>query len=171
LIVGELIVGEPAGGKTPRVQAVADLLQQAGFDVTHSAEIRRDIWYRLWGNLTMNPVSAITHATADRVLADPLVREFCSAVMREAVQIGALVGCPIDQTPEQRHAVTEKLGAFKSSMLQDVQAGRAIELDAIVAAVQELGQRLNLVTPNINALLGLTRLFARSHGLYPLAAA
>jgi 2-dehydropantoate 2-reductase len=166
-----LIVGEPAGGKTQRVQAVADLLQHAGFDVTHSADIRSDIWYKLWGNLTMNPVSAMTGATADRVLADPLVREFCSAVMREAAQIGALIGCPIDQTPEQRHAVTVKLGAFKSSMLQDVQAGRSIELDAIVAAVHELSQRLNLATPNIGALLGLTRLFARTHGLYPEAAA
>ncbi len=166
-----LILGEPSGGKTPRVQAVADLLQQAGFDVTHSADIRRDIWYKLWGNLTMNPVSAMTHATADRVLADPLVREFCSAVMREAAQIGELLGCHIDQTPEQRHAMAAELGAFKSSMLQDVEAGRSIELDAIVAAVQELGQRLDLATPNINALLGLTRLFARSHGLYPQAAA
>ncbi len=162
-----LIVGEPAGGKTPRVQAVADLLARAGFDVTHSADIRYDIWYKLWGNLTMNPVSAMTGATADRVLADPLVREFCSAVMREAAQIGDLMGCHIDQTPEQRHAMAAELGAFKSSMLQDVQAGRPIELDAIVAAVQELGQRFNLAAPNINALLGLTRLFARSHGLYP----
>ena len=164
-----LIVGEPAGGKTPRVQAVADLLQRAGFEVTHSADIRRDIWYKLWGNLTMNPVSAMTGATADRVLADPLVREFCSAVMREAAQIGGRIGCHIDQTPEQRHAMAAKLGAFKSSMLQDVEAGRSIELDAIVTAVQELGLRLNLATPNIDALLGLTRLFARSHGLYPQA--
>lgn len=164
-----LIVGEPAGGKTPRAQAVADLLQHAGFDVTHSANIRYDIWYKLWGNLTMNPVSAMTGATADRVLADPLVREFCSAVMREAAQIGGLLGCRIEQTPEQRHAMAAELGAFKSSMLQDVEAGRSIELDAIVAAVQELGQRLNWATPNINALLGLTRLFARSQGLYPQA--
>jgi 2-dehydropantoate 2-reductase len=166
-----LIVGEPAGGQTPRVQAVADLLQHAGFAVTHSVDIRRDIWYKLWGNLTMNPVSAMTGATADRVLADPLVREFCSSVMREAAQLGGLIGCHIDQTPEQRHAMAAELGAFKSSMLQDVEAGRSIELDAIVAAVQELAQRLNLATPNINALLGLTRLFARSHGLYPQAAA
>jgi 2-dehydropantoate 2-reductase len=166
-----LIVGEPAGGKTPRVQAVADLFQRAGFDTTHSADIRYDIWYKLWGNLTMNPVSAMTGSTADRVLSDPLVREYCSAVMREAAQIGGLIGCHIDQTPEQRHTMAAELGAFKSSMLQDVEAGRSIELDAIVAAVQELGQRLNLATPNIDALLGLTRLFARSHGLYPQAAA
>jgi len=165
-----LIVGEPAGGRSDRVQRVADLLAQARFDVTHSSHVRYDIWYKLWGNMTMNPVSAITGATIDRVLADPLVREFCSAAMREAAAIGAIVGCEIAQSPEDRHAVTAKLGAFKTSMLQDVEAGRAIELDAIVSAVQEIGRRLDQATPNIDALLGLTRLFARVRGLYPEAA-
>ena len=164
-----LIVGEPAGGQTQRVQAVVDLLQRAGFEATASADIRHDIWYKLWGNLTMNPVSAMTGATADRVLADPLVREFCTAVMVEAAQIGARIGCHIEQTPEQRHTMAAQLGAFKSSMLQDVQSGRSIELDAIVGAVQEIGERVDLPTPNINALLGLARLFARTHGLYPEA--
>ncbi|HEY2925996.1 2-dehydropantoate 2-reductase, partial [Piscinibacter sp.] len=162
-----LIVGEPAGGKSERVQRVADLLTHAGFDVTHSTNVRYDIWYKLWGNMTMNPVSAITGATIDRVLGDPLVRAFCTAAMREAATIGALIGCTIEQTPEDRHAITAKLGAFKTSMLQDVEAGRVIELDAIVGAVQEIGRRLGLATPNIDALLGLTRLFARVHGLYP----
>jgi 2-dehydropantoate 2-reductase len=164
-----LIVGEPQGRQTARVQAVADLLQHGGFEVTQSADIRYDIWYKLWGNLTVNPVSAMTGATTDRILADPLVRDFCSDVMLEAADIGARVGCYIKQSPEQRHAIASKLGAFKSSMLQDVQAGRSIELDAIVAAVQEMGQRFNVPTPHINALLGLTRLFARTHGLYPEA--
>ena len=166
-----LIVGEPAGGRSERAQRVTDLLAHAGFDATHSANVRYDIWYKLWGNLTMNPVSAITGATIDRMLADPLVREFCSAAMREAADIGALLGCRISQSPDDRHAVTAKLGAFKTSMLQDVEAGRSIELDPLVAAVQELGRRLGLPTPNINALLGLTRLFARVRGLYPEAAA
>ena len=162
-----LIVGEPGGGRSERVQAVADLLTAAGFDVTHSADIRSDIWYKLWGNMTMNPVSAITGATADRLLADPLVRAFCSNAMREASAIGARIGCPIDQDPEDRHAVTAKLGAFKTSMLQDAEAGLPIELDAIVGVVREIGQRLGQPTPNIDALYGLTRLFARTHGLYP----
>ena len=164
-----LIVGEPRGGKSERVQRVADLLAHAGFDVTHSADVRRDIWYKLWGNLTMNPVSAITGATIDRVLADPLVRSFCSAAMSEAAAIGTRIGCAIEQSPEDRHAVTAKLGAFKTSMLQDVQAGRAIELDAIVGAVHEIGTRLGIDMPHIGALLGLARLFAREHGLYPAA--
>ncbi len=164
-----LIVGEPGGGKSERAQGLVDLLAHAGFDVTHSANIRYDIWYKLWGNLTMNPVSAITGANIGAILADPLVREFCSAAMREAAAIGALLGCKIEQTPEDRHAVTARLGAFKSSMLQDVEAGRAIELDAIVTAVHEIAQRLGMDAPNIGALLGLTRLFGRVHGLYPQA--
>ena len=164
-----LIVGEPGGGLSDRAQAVADLLQHAGFDVTHSANVRHDIWYKLWGNLTMNPVSAIVGATIDHVLDDPLVRGFCSAAMMEAAAIGARIGCPIAQSAEDRHLVTARLGAFKTSMLQDVEAGRGIELDAIVGAVQEIGSRLDLPTPNINALLGLTRLFARERGLYPAA--
>jgi 2-dehydropantoate 2-reductase len=161
-----LIVGEPAGGASARVDAVAALLREAGFEVTASADVRRDVWYKLWGNLTMNPVSAITGATADRVLADPLVRAFCSQAMGEAAAIGALVGCPIGQTPEDRHAITARLGAFKTSMLQDVEAGRPVELDAIVGAVRELGQRLGQPTPAIDALFGLARLFARERGLY-----
>jgi 2-dehydropantoate 2-reductase len=162
-----LIVGEPAGGRSERVQRIADLLSHAGFDVTHSTNVRYDIWYKLWGNLTMNPVTAITGATMDSVLADPLVRSFCSAAMREAAAIGGLIGCTIEQSPEDRHAVTAKLGAVRTSMLQDVDAARTIELDALVTAVHEMGRRLGVPTPTIDALLGLTRLFARVRGLYP----
>jgi 2-dehydropantoate 2-reductase len=164
-----LIVGEPRGGRSSRAQAVVDLLAQAGFDTTHADNVRYDIWYKLWGNLTMNPVSAITGATIDRVLADPLVRAFCSQAMQEAAAIGARIGVPIVQSAEDRHGITSKLGAFKTSMLQDVEAGRAIELDAIVGAVHEIGRRLGLATPSVDALMGLTRLFARVRGLYPEA--
>jgi 2-dehydropantoate 2-reductase len=166
-----LVIGEAAGGgrsaASERVQQVGAMLAHAGFDLTQSPDVRQDIWYKLWGNLTMNPVSALTGATIDRVLADPLVRDFCSAAMLEAAAIGERIGCKVAQSPADRHAVTAKLGAFKTSMLQDVQAGRAIELDAIVTAVHEMGQRLGQPTPHIGALLGLTRLFGRVHGLYP----
>ena len=177
-----LIVGEPLGdasggngasaasgtsGTSARVQALASLLQQAGFEVTASADVRRDIWYKLWGNMTMNPLTAITGATVDRVLDDPLTRAFCSAAMAEAAAVGARIGCAIQQTPEDRHQITRQLGAFKTSMLQDVEAGRAIELDALVSAVREIAQRVGLVTPTIDALLGLARLHGRVHGLYP----
>ena len=174
-----LIIGEPLGaagagsgasgssGNTARVQALAGLLQQAGFEVTASADVRRDIWYKLWGNMTLNPLTAITGATVDRVLDDPLTRAFCSAAMAEAAAVGARIGCAINQTPEDRHQITRQLGAFKTSMLQDVEAGRAIELDALVTVVREIAQRVGLATPTIDALLGLARLHGRVHGLYP----
>jgi 2-dehydropantoate 2-reductase len=161
-----LMVGEPAGGASDRAAAVVALLAQAGFDATLSLNIRQAIWYKLWGNLTTNPASALTGATVDRLMADPLVRELFSSAMREAAQIGERIGCPVDQSPEDRHVITEKLGAFKTSMLQDAEAGRAIELDAITGAVHELGVRLNIPTPSVDALLGLTRVMARQHGLY-----
>ncbi len=164
-----LIVGEPGGGISERAQRVTALLAHAGFEATASANIRQDVWYKLWGNLTINPVSAITGATADRILDDPLVRAFCSAAMGEVAAIGARIGCAIAQSPEDRHQITRKLGAFRSSMLQDVQAGRAIELDAIVGAVHEVARRVGQPAPNVDALFGLTRLFGRVHGLYPEA--
>lgn len=160
-----LIVGEPRGGESPRVQQLAALLTRAGFAVTVSPRIQRDIWFKLWGNMTMNPVSALTGATADQVLEDELVRQFITSVMLEAQAIGARIGLPIDQTPAQRHEITRKLGAFKTSMLQDVEAGRPLEIDALVGAVHEIGRRLALPTPNIDALLGLVRLMARVRGL------
>jgi len=116
--------------------------------------------------MTINPISAFTGATADRILDDDLARGFVSAVMLEAREIGARIGVPIDQTPEDRHAVTRKLGAFKPSMLQDVEAGRSVELDALVASVRELGQLTGVATPFTDALLGLARLHARVRGLY-----
>ncbi len=161
-----LIVGEPSGQSTPRVQALYALLQQAGFNATLSPQIQKDIWYKLWGNMTVNPVSAITGATTDRILDDELVRGFISNVMLEAKAIGERIGIPIAQEPEDRHAVTRKLGAFKTSMLQDVQAGKPVELDALVSAVRELGQLTQVATPFTDALLGLSRLHARGLGLY-----
>lgn len=162
-----IVVGEPSGASSERVQRIAELLQRSGFLVTQSTNIRNDIWYKLWGNMTMNPVSAMTGATSDKMLADPLVTAFCAAAMNEAAAIGARIGCTISESPQDRNAMAAKLGSFKTSMLQDAEAGRSIELDAIVGVVRELGQRLSVPTPNIDALLGLTRLFGRVHGLYP----
>jgi 2-dehydropantoate 2-reductase len=164
-----LIVGEPAGVVSERVQGVATLLERAGFDTTLSTEVRKDIWYKLWGNLTTNPVSALTGATTDRIIADPLVSAFCIAAMAEAKLVGERIGCALAQEPVERHEITRKLGVFKTSMLQDAEAGRALELDAIVGAVRELGQRVGVPTPQIDTLFGLTRLFGRVHGLYPEA--
>ena len=162
----KIIIGEPSGQRSARVLALAALLGQAGFEAPVSECIQRDIWFKLWGNMTMNPISAFTGATSTEVLDDDLVRGFCSDVMREARTVGDRIGLAINQEPEDRHAVTRKLGAFKTSMLQDVEAGKPVELDALVAAVRELGQLTGVPTPFTDILFGLARLHARAHGLY-----
>jgi 2-dehydropantoate 2-reductase len=156
-----LIIGEPSGAETARLAALAGALRDAGFDVTVSPRIHADVWYKLWGNLTMNPVSAVTGATMGPVLTDELVVAFCSAAMLEAREIGARIGCPIAETPDDRHAVTRKLGDFRPSMLQDVEAGRSLELDSLTGAVREIGAIVGVPTPYVDALHGLTRLSVR----------
>jgi len=161
-----IIVGEPSGERSDRVLALAALLQAGGLEAPVSEQIQRDIWFKLWGNMTVNPVSAFTGAMSNQIMDDELVLAFCSRVMLEARSIGAGFGVAIDQEPADRHVVTRKLGAFKTSMLQDVEAGKAVELDALVASVRELGQLTGVPTPEIDTLLGLARLHARVHGLY-----
>ena len=164
-----LILGDPAAATSlsPRLLRLLDLLVQAGFEAVGSTDVRSDIWYKLWGNMTMNPISAITGATADKILDDPLVNAYCLNVMQEAASIGAKIACPISQSGVERNQITRKLGSFKTSMLQDVEAGKALEIDALVGAVREIGQLTGTPTPTIDSLLGLSRLFGRSHGLYP----
>jgi 2-dehydropantoate 2-reductase len=161
-----LIVGEPAGGRSERLDTVSSALVGAGFEVECSTHIQKDIWYKLWGNMTMNPISALTGATCDRILLDPLVNRFILDIMVEAQAIGERIGCRIDERGEDRNEVTLRLGAFKTSMLNDVEGGRSLELDSLIAAPREIGQQLNLPTPRIDTLLGLSRLFARMRGLY-----
>jgi 2-dehydropantoate 2-reductase len=161
-----LIVGEPAGGPSARCDAVATLLESGGFTVERSADVRRDIWYKLWGNMTMNPVSALTGSTGDTLLDDELLRAFMARAMGEAAAIGSRIGCPIEQSAEARMALTRELGAFKTSMLQDAESGRPLELDALVGAVREIGTRVGVPTPEIDTLFALTRRMARQRGLY-----
>src|SRR4029077_4201281 len=162
-----LIIGEPNGEQSDRVARLGEVFTRATFEVTRSSRIRYDAWYKLWGNMTMNPVSALTGATTDRILDDELLSAFCAAAMREAAVIGGHIGCDVQQSPQDRFAVTRKLGAFKTSMLQDVEAGRGLELDALVGAVREIGARVAVATPALDALFGLTRLFGRVRDVYP----
>lgn len=155
-----LILGEPGGGKSRRVRALAEAFAGSGLDIVQSENIRRDIWYKLWGNMTMNPISAIVRATSDRILADDLVRAFMAHVMEEARNIGRHIGCEISESVEARMDVARRLGAFKTSMLQDAEAGRPLEIDSIVAAPQEIARLLGLETPNLDTLLGIARLYA-----------
>ena len=161
-----LIVGEPSGEKTARVRGLVSMLERAGVEAVLSEQIQKDTWFKLWGNMTVNPISAITGATTDLILGDDLVRAFVSRVMLEAKEIGARIGIQIDQQPEDRHQLTLKLGAFKTSMLQDVEAGKPVELDALVTVVRELGELTRVPTPFTDALLGLARLHASKLGLY-----
>jgi 2-dehydropantoate 2-reductase len=162
----DLIVGSPSGGETVRSLAVAAVLNRAGFASSVSERIQNDVWYKLWGNMTVNTVSAITGATTDAILDDDLIRGFMSRVMLEAKEIGARLGISISQEPDDRHAVTRKLGAFKTSMLQDVEAGRPTELDALVGAVKDLGEITAVATPFTDALFGLARLNLKLKKLY-----
>lgn len=154
-----LVIGELSGLPSPRLEALASVLRAAGFDLTVSRRIRDDVWYKLWGNLTLNPICALTGASTGPALDDDLVRDFISAAMLEARAIGERIGCPIAQTPQDRHAVTRKLGDFVPSMLQDARAGRPLELDALTGAVRELGVLTGVPTPCVDAIHGLARLW------------
>ncbi len=155
-----LIVGEPGGGHSERTELLASTLAAAGIDVTVSTNIRNDIWYKLWGNMTINPIAALTGATADRILDEPLAETFICQVMEEARRIGEGIGCSIVEDAKARNAVTRKLGAFRPSMLQDSLAGRPMEIAALLEAPREIAQRLGLATPALDCLLGLARLMA-----------
>lgn len=162
----KLILGEPVGGVSARLRVLANAMEEAGFEAVVSAHIQRDIWYKLWGNMTMNPISALTGATCDRILDDPLVNDFVLRIMAEAAEVGRRIGCDVEERGEDRNAVTRQLGAFKTSMLHDAETGRPLEIDHIISAPREIARALGLATPNMDALLGLTRLFARTRHLY-----
>jgi 2-dehydropantoate 2-reductase len=160
-----LILGEPAGGTGERVERLAALFECAGINVERQDNVRRSIWYKLWGNATINPLSALTRSTADKLLADPALRSWMLEAMAELAAVGAAIGCPIAESGEDRMAVTAKLGAFKTSMLQDVEAGRPIELEALLGAPREIAVRAGVPTPQLDRLYATTRLMGESLGL------
>jgi 2-dehydropantoate 2-reductase len=161
----KLIIGEPDGSTSDRTARLFALLGGAGLrpDVTNN--VRRAIWYKLWGNATINPLSALTRATCDKILADPECRAWMLDGMAELAAIGAAIGCPISESGEDRMAVTARLGAFKTSMLQDVEAGRPVELEALVGAPREIASRFGIATPALDRLYGITKLMTESLGL------
>jgi 2-dehydropantoate 2-reductase len=161
----KLILGEPAGGPSDRVDRLAVQFERAGIAVERSDDVRRAIWYKLWGNATINPLSALTRSTADKLLADNDLRAWMLEAMAELATIGAAIGCPIEQSGEDRMAVTARLGAFKTSMLQDVEAGRQIELEALLGAPREIAARAGVPTPQLDRLYALTHSMAGNLGL------
>jgi 2-dehydropantoate 2-reductase len=161
-----LYIGEPGGGFSPRIGRLVEVLRRAGCEAHASAFIQSPTWYKLWGNVTINPISALTGATIDRIIGDELVWKFAANVMFEAKRVGTRLGIEIQEEPEDRYQLLKELGAFKSSMLQDVEAGRPLEIDALVTSVTEVARLVGEPTPSIDALLGLVRLQSRERGLY-----
>ncbi len=163
----KLTIGEPNNCDSMRVRALGTLLTDAGFQVSVSPSIQKEIWLKLLGNMTHNPISALTGATLDRILNDKLASDLCIKIMYEAAAVGKKFGCVMTDTPEQRQESTRALGPFKTSMLQDVEAKKAVELDALVGAVSEIAEKVGVPTPYTDALFGLARVQARVLKLYP----
>ncbi|MGG1943449.1 2-dehydropantoate 2-reductase [Trinickia sp. NRRL B-1857] len=160
-----LVIGAADARCAPAARELTAALASGGFDASATDDIRNEIWAKLWGNMNMNPLSALTGSTADRLLDDPLTHALVLRMMEEADTIGRRLGLSTGMSAPQRVAVTRELGAFKTSMLQDVEAGRPLEIDPILGVFPELGRKLDVPTPFCDAVLGLLRQRAASSGL------
>ena len=161
-------LGEPDGTRSERASALSRLLIAAGFRAPVRPRIRDEIWVKLWGNLCFNPISALTHATLVDIGADTGVRRLVEAMMREGQAVGEALGVRFRIPLERRLEGAVGVGAHKTSMLQDLERGRPMEIDALVGAVGELGRRAGVATPAIDTVLALIRLRGRMAGTYPL---
>ena len=155
-------LGEIDGTDTPGIRAVSDAFKAAGFKAPVSSDIRSEIWLKVWGNLSFNPISALTHATLEDICQYLPTRELAAAMMTEAKTIGEKLGVQFKVSLEKRIAGAQAVGQHKTSMLQDVEQGRALELQALVASVIELGHVTQTPTPTINAVYALASLLARN---------
>ena len=155
-------LGELDGSETPRVQTISASMTKAGLKAPITTDIRSEIWLKLWGNLSFNPISALTGATLVDLVKFPLTRELCIAMMREAEQIANTLGVTFRVGIDRRIAGAEKVGAHKTSMLQDLEQGKPLELDALVGSVVELGRLTNTPTPHIDAVYACTSLLAKT---------
>jgi 2-dehydropantoate 2-reductase len=160
-------LGEPKRDKTERAERLSKLFEAAGLKAPILPEIRNDIWLKLWGNLCFNPISALTRATLDVVATDPGTRLLSRNMMLEAERIARRIGVHFRVNVDRRIDGAARVGAHRTSMLQDLDKGRPLELDALLTAVQELGRLTELDTPYIDAVLALTQQMARTAGLYP----
>jgi 2-dehydropantoate 2-reductase len=155
-------VGELDGQRTPRIEALSKSLMAAGFKAPVSRDIRSELWVKLWGNLSFNPISALTHATLEDICRFPPGRELAARMMTEAKAVGEKLGVEFKISLEQRIAGAESVGAHKTSMLQDVEHGRALELQALVGSVVELARITGTPTPTIDAIYAATALLAQT---------
>lgn len=159
-------LGEPSGEKTERVQALAKMLADAGLRAPVRPRIRDDIWVKLWGNVSLNPISALTGGTLAEMIDDPDVCAVIRTSMLEAQAVGEALGVRFAIDVDKRIAGARDVGDHKTSMLQDLELGRPMEIDALVASVRELGQIVGVATPTIDTVLGLVRQRARLAGCY-----
>jgi 2-dehydropantoate 2-reductase len=155
-------LGELDGAETERVKGLADLFRRAGFKARVAGDLRNEIWVKVWGNCTFNPLSALTHATLGDLCRHPPTRELAAGMMREAQAVAEGLGVRFAITLERRIAGAESVGAHKTSMLQDVEAGRPLELEALVGAVLELGRITGTPTPNLAAVHACVSLLAKT---------
>lgn len=160
-------LGEPDGSRSPRVEALAKLLAAAGLKAPVRPRIRDEIWIKLWGNLCFNPVSALTGSTLDRITGRPDMRALCRAMMVEAQAVAEALGVKFAISVDRRIHGAAEVGEHKTSMLQDLERGRPMEIDALLGAVVELGQLTEKPMPNCEAVLALVRERARLAGCYP----
>jgi len=151
-------LGELDGSRSERIEALSQAMMRAGFKSPVARDIRSEIWLKLWGNLSFNPISALTHATLEGICAHPLGRELAAGMMREAQAVGEKLGVEFKVSLDKRIAGAAAVGAHKTSMLQDVEHGRALELEALVGSVVELGRITGTPTPAVDAIYAATRL-------------
>ncbi len=153
-------VGELDGSESARVKRVSEALVGAGLKAPVLPDIRSEIWLKLWGNMSFNPISALTHATLVDICREPATRELAADMMREAQAVAEKLGVTFRVPLEKRIAGAEKVGKHKTSTLQDVEAGRSIEVDALIGSVIELGELTGTPTPSIRAVHALMKLLA-----------
>ncbi len=162
-----LVVGEPGGAASARAQAMGQLFSAAGFEALASQDIRGEVWAKLLGNACFNPVSLLTGSHTDLLIDDSGVNQLFQNMMQELLCIGGKLGVPLDITPVARLAFTRKLGHIKTSMLQDVEAGRAVEIDSILGAAVEIAAELKVPAPFLDTVYALAKVRAQRLGLYP----
>lgn len=160
-------LGEPSGETTDRIEGISRVLEEGGFAAPILPDIRSELWLKLWGNLCFNPISALTRATLDVVATDPGTRALARRMMLEAQDIAERLGASFRVDVDRRINGAARVGAHRTSMLQDLEAGKAMEIDALVTAVQEMGEITGVETPSLDAVLALVQQLGRSQGLYP----
>jgi 2-dehydropantoate 2-reductase len=162
----KLILGEPGGKNSGRTKRITEALTGAGFEVIVTETIEKEFWVKLLGNVSFNPVSALTVSTADRLIQDRQVKDYMINIMREVLAIGRAVGVDADIDPEARIDMARALGKFKTSMLQDLEAGKSLEIDGLLAGTLEIARKAGVKAPYTESLFGLIKARAQATGQY-----